>query len=29
LLYLENLNLFNDLKVLIYTILIVIQGRGK
>ena len=29
LLYLENLNLFNDLKVLIYTILIVVQGRGK
>ena len=27
--YIENMNLFNDLKVLIYTILIVLQGRGK
>ncbi len=27
--YIENINLFNDLKVLIYTVLIVLQGRGK
>jgi exopolysaccharide biosynthesis polyprenyl glycosylphosphotransferase len=27
--YIENMNLFNDVKVLIYTILIVLQGRGK
>lgn len=27
--YIENMNLFNDLKVLIYTVLIVLQGRGK
>lgn len=29
LVYLENLNLFSDLKVLVYTVLIVMQGRGK
>jgi exopolysaccharide biosynthesis polyprenyl glycosylphosphotransferase len=29
LIYLENMNLLNDLKILIYTILIVFQGRGK
>jgi lipopolysaccharide/colanic/teichoic acid biosynthesis glycosyltransferase len=27
--YIENMNLLNDLKILIYTILIVLQGRGK
>jgi exopolysaccharide biosynthesis polyprenyl glycosylphosphotransferase len=27
--YLENMNLLNDIKILIYTILIVLQGRGK
>lgn len=27
--YIENMNLFNDIKVLIYTVLIVLQGRGK
>jgi exopolysaccharide biosynthesis polyprenyl glycosylphosphotransferase len=27
--YLENMNLLNDLKILFYTILIVLQGRGK
>lgn len=27
--YIENMNLLNDLKILIYTVLIVIQGRGK
>lgn len=27
--YIENMNLFNDLKVLIYTVLIVLEGRGK
>ncbi len=27
--YIENMNLFNDIKILIYTILIVLQGRGK
>lgn len=27
--YIENMSLFNDLKILIYTILIVLQGRGK
>ena len=27
--YIENMNLFNDLKILIYTVLIVLQGRGK
>lgn len=27
--YIENLSLVNDLKVLIYTVLIVVQGRGK
>lgn len=27
--YIENMSLFNDIKVLIYTILIVLQGRGK
>ncbi len=29
LIYLENMNLLNDLKILIYTVLIVFQGRGK
>lgn len=29
LIYLENMNLLNDVKILIYTILIVFQGRGK
>ena len=27
--YLENISLFNDVKILIYTVLIVLQGRGK
>ena len=27
--YIENMNFLNDLKVLIYTVLIVLQGRGK
>lgn len=27
--YIENMNLFNDMKILIYTVLIVLQGRGK
>jgi exopolysaccharide biosynthesis polyprenyl glycosylphosphotransferase len=27
--YIENMNLFNDLKILIYTVLIVLDGRGK
>lgn len=27
--YIENMSLYNDLKVLIYTVLIVLQGRGK
>jgi exopolysaccharide biosynthesis polyprenyl glycosylphosphotransferase len=27
--YIENINFLNDLKVLIYTVLIVLQGRGK
>lgn len=27
--YIENMNLMNDLKILIYTVLIVLQGRGK
>lgn len=27
--YIENMNLFNDIKILIYTVLIVLQGRGK
>lgn len=27
--YIENMNLFNDVKILIYTVLIVLQGRGK
>lgn len=27
--YIENMTLFNDIKVLIYTVLIVLQGRGK
>ncbi len=27
--YIENMNLFNDFKILIYTVLIVLQGRGK
>lgn len=29
LVYLENVNLLNDIKILFYTILIVLQGRGK
>ena len=29
LIYLENVNLLNDLKILLYTVLIVLQGRGK
>jgi lipopolysaccharide/colanic/teichoic acid biosynthesis glycosyltransferase len=29
LVYLENATLFADLKVLVYTVLIVLQGRGK
>jgi lipopolysaccharide/colanic/teichoic acid biosynthesis glycosyltransferase len=29
LLYLENMSLLVDLKILIYTVLIVVQGRGK
>ncbi len=27
--YIENMNLLNDIKILFYTILIVVQGRGK
>ncbi|MDX5404407.1 MAG: sugar transferase, partial [Bacteroidota bacterium] len=27
--YIENMSLLNDLKILFYTILIVLQGRGK
>lgn len=27
--YIENMNLFNDLKILIYTVVIVLDGRGK
>lgn len=27
--YIENMNLLNDIKILIYTVLIVLQGRGK
>ncbi len=27
--YIENMSLYNDVKVLIYTVLIVLQGRGK
>jgi len=27
--YIENMSIFNDLKVLIYTFKIVFQGRGK
>ena len=27
--YIENMNMINDLKILIYTVLIVLQGRGK
>lgn len=27
--YIENINIMNDLKILIYTVLIVFQGRGK
>jgi exopolysaccharide biosynthesis polyprenyl glycosylphosphotransferase len=27
--YIENMSLFSDLKILIYTVLIVLQGRGK
>lgn len=27
--YIENMNIMNDLKILIYTVLIVFQGRGK
>lgn len=29
LIYIENMSLFNDLKILFYTVLIVLQGRGK
>jgi lipopolysaccharide/colanic/teichoic acid biosynthesis glycosyltransferase len=29
LLYIENMSLYVDLKILIYTVLIVLQGRGK
>lgn len=29
LIYIENVNFYNDLKILFYTILIVLQGRGK
>jgi lipopolysaccharide/colanic/teichoic acid biosynthesis glycosyltransferase len=29
LLYLENMSLYVDLKILIYTVLIVLKGRGK
>lgn len=29
LIYIENVSLYNDLKILFYTILIVLQGRGK
>ena len=27
--YIENMNLINDIKIVFYTILIVLQGRGK
>jgi lipopolysaccharide/colanic/teichoic acid biosynthesis glycosyltransferase len=27
--YIENMNMMNDIKILIYTVLIVLQGRGK
>ena len=29
LLYLENMSLTTDIKILLYTILIILQGRGK
>ena len=29
LIYIENMNLLNDFKILFYTVLIVLQGRGK
>ena len=29
LLYLDNMSLTTDLKILVYTVIIIIQGRGK
>ena len=29
LIYIENMNLLNDFKILFYTVLIVLQGRGQ